>query len=223
MLIIMFLYSSHTRSPPSVHNKAAWLELQQSPEGKVCSNSALVSLPGFADMLPYESHEHWWLLFFPLPFSQRFFLPCWCCRCIQDELELFWSLLSVSRRVLWWRFSGMGRAASSTFPSGPDWERKARLQVVCCSIINTCALAVWIGYSAVALSGGKRESHGLLLVEEKGIVIFPVIFILSLVWCFLDIFLLCFLGDCFLFLVLFSAPLGGWRNTWIAWTKSRRQ
>lgn len=53
---------------------------------------------------------------------------------------------------------------------GPSlgWE-KARLRVVCCSVVSTSALAAWLLYSAVALSGGKRESHDDLLVEEKGI------------------------------------------------------
>lgn len=65
---------------------------------------------------------------------------------------------------------------------------------MCCSIISIPALAVWIGYSAVALSAGRREFHDLLLAEGKGIEIFLVIFIPSLVWCFHGIFLCLLLG-----------------------------
>lgn len=73
------------------------------------------------------------------------------------------------------------------FPIRACLERRARLRIVCCSIISISALAVWVGYPAVALSAGRREFHYLLLAEEKGIEIFLVIFILSLVWCFLAI------------------------------------
>lgn len=79
---------------------------------------------------------------------------------------------------------------------------------MCCSIISTSALAVWVGYPAVALSAGRREFHYLLLAEEKGIEISLTIFILSLVWCFLVILFVCFLGHYFSFLVLFFSPTG---------------
>lgn len=81
-------------------------------------------------------------------------------------------------------------------------------RVVCCSVISTPPVGVWIGYSAAALSGSKREYHDLLLVEEKGIEIF-LVFIRSLVWCFLGIFFLCFLGHSLLciFGLIFS-PTG---------------
>lgn len=74
-----------------------------------------------------------------------------------------------------------GMWSSCTLPSGPDWEREARLRVVCCPVISNSALAVWVGCSAGALSGGQKESHVLLLVAEKGTEIFLFIFILSLV------------------------------------------
>lgn len=108
----------------------------------------------------------------------------------------------------------VGMCSSLCFPIRACLERKARLRIVCCSIISISALAVWVGYPAVALSAGRREFHYLLLAEEKGIEIFLVIFILSLVWYFLVIlFFFFFLGHYFLFLVLFLAPRGGWRNT----------
>lgn len=100
-----------------------------------------------------------------------------------------------------------GMWSSCTFPSGPDWERKAGLRVVCCRIISTSALAAWVGCSAGALSGSQKESH-VLLVAEKGMEIFLFIFVLSLV-CISSLLL----GALLLFLVLLSAPLGGWRNT----------
>lgn len=96
--------------------------------------------------------------------------------------------------------------SSLCLPSGPVWERKTRLRVVCCSITSAAALAVWVGYPAVALSAGRRE---FLLAKEKGIEISFVIFIPSLVWCFLVILFVClFLGVLpFIYAFIFS-PTG---------------
>lgn len=93
--LVSFSHSFSTISP--VENFLTWLSVIH------CSDSALMSLPDFTRVLPYKAHDHRWLLFFPLPFSQKFIMPCQCCCCLHDELKLCWSLLSVSRR-LWWPF-----------------------------------------------------------------------------------------------------------------------
>lgn len=135
------------------------------------AQTALGSLPDLSEVLPQQSP---WALVASL-FSSAFFpkdFPCPLGLSLHQEC---------TRACLGWDVQFL------CFPIRACLERRARLRIVCCSIISISALAVWVGYPAVALSAGRREFHYLLLAEEKGIEIFLVIFILSLVRCFLAI------------------------------------